>query len=156
MKQGHWKWWLLAGLAMFMCFIWYNAFRTMSSEPFSIKENASTPKRSVSRGKTQSLEYASPKINPFKVPTAKAAQPKRRQQQPKPAEPKLQLDPQLQLTGILGRGSQSQAVLSRPGGSLVLSLGDSLDVWELKAINTSTVIFGHGKNRDTLWLYTDD
>jgi len=152
-KKSKWKWWLLAGLVLVLTYVWYDAFQMMSPESDAYRVTSPTAASpSTSPGAPQ-LEYEPPQTNPFKQPTAtpQAAQPTRAQQPPAPA----QLDPGYQLTGILRRDRQSQAVVTLRDSSTVLSLGDSLGVWELLDITAQAAVFSHDKNRDTLWLYTE-
>ena len=60
------------------------------------------------------------------------------------------------LSGLIKRGLSSQAVIMLPNGSTkVLSVRDSLGIWELISINENAAIFKHEKKRDTIWLYTN-
>lgn len=156
MKTVHWKWWLLGALAVVMIFIWYDAFDTIYPESAELQLTTLSRRQSAGHRTGKRLEYHPPKVNPFKRPTAAPAQPtQQRRQAPRP-EPIPELNSQYRLTGILGGSAQSQAVVALGERSSVLSIGDSLDTWELRQITARLAVFKHGKNQDTLYLYTDD
>ncbi len=156
MKSVHWKWWLLGVLAVVMIFIWYDAFDTMYPESTELQLTTPSRRRSAGGSTGERLEYQAPKVNPFKRPTAAPAQPTQPRRQAQRPEQIPELNSQYRLTGILGGSTQSQAVIALGERSSVLSIGDSLDTWELRQITARLAVFEHGKSQDTLFLYTDD
>lgn len=159
MKKDTWKWWLLGALALVMAYVWYNAFQTMSPEESSayrVRTPAATTEQEehVRTG----VAYESPKVNPFQQPVA-AAKPTAQTARGKATPPKLvqpRLEPHYRLTGIIDRDSRSQAVITFRDSSVVVSVGDSLAGWQLLRTSQNSALFGHEKERDTLWLYVDE
>jgi hypothetical protein len=99
------------------------------------------------------LQYSPPKVNPFlkatlpartngSMPTAKV---------PTPQSPNLR--DLAQLTGILERGKESQAVLRLSDGrSQVVSLQDTISGWILLSVAKEQAVFKQNKKLDTLRL----
>lgn len=156
MKTVHWKWWFLGVLALVMIFIWNNAFETMYPESSGLQLTTPSVTRVTDRHPGERLQYQPPKVNPFKRPTATPAQPTQQRRPAQRPEPIPELNSQYRLAGILGGSDQSQAVITLGERSQVLSIGDSLDTWELRQITARLAVFKHSKHQDTLWLYTDD
>jgi len=107
-------------------------------------------------GQKPPLQYCEVKINPFRRPDQRTRSPGTDRPAEKRPKPTLQSTVVSRLTGILRKGDSSQAVVGLENHTpLVLSLGDSLVDWELRAITAISAVFQRGKCFDTLWLDTD-
>lgn len=156
MKKGRFKKILLAVLAVIMVVIWWDALRTMYPDTVSYKVTTPTGASAEQHAEGSQLPYAPPKINPFRRYIDSPQSSPQRAQTPAKPTPPPRLNIQYSLSGIVRRGPQSQAVITTAdGSSRVLSIADSLDVWELIAIEEDLIVFEHAKQKDTLWLYSE-
>ena len=156
MKVAAWKKWLLGILAVIMVYIWYDAFQMMYPETTGLRVTMPKDSQAASVSSIEQLQYRPPKVNPFRKPSMTQSQQAKSPQLNETPEPVAVFNEQYRLIGVLRRDSQSQAVVTVDDSSLVLSIGDSLDNWQLQQIAENSVVFNHGKNQDTLWLYTED
>ena len=155
MKSNTVKKLALAVLLLVFVYIWWGNLKMFFSES-SYSEQAfqirtPTDSQAVQPG---SLQYQPPQVNPFRRPApstkTQPAKPTAAKQQAKPLP---RLSAQYALAGVVTEKGEPQAVVRLPdGSSTIVTLGDSIEQWELAEINKRHVVFRHKKERDTLWL----
>lgn len=144
---------LLGVLLIVLAYVWWDGFHKMYPDTAAYLTHAPVGNANPTRGAVSSeLVYREPKTNPFFRPQQQPAGTQPRQGGNLPTGvPPLRVNNKL--IGVLGRGKQSQAVMSTETQNVVVSLGDSVGAWELLMIGNNYAVFRHEKQRDTLWLY---
>ena len=152
-KQG-----ALALLFIVLAVVWWrniSYFQTAEDSPSEVNGEMTPDLRpsKTADAPLAGVPYSPPKVNPF----LKGRLPARTNgQMPAPSVPPPQ-PPKLrdlaQLTGVLERGKESQAVLRLSDGrSQVVSLKDTVAGWVLVSVGKEQAVFKQNKKLDTLRL----
>jgi len=144
----------LGVLVVVLIGVWSNAFRGGEAESAGYQVRPPLAARQSDSQNEGQLKYVPPKVNPF----WRAVE--RPQEDPGPGrrgartESIQRVSTGHQLSGVLSRGTASQAVIAGPDGTAtVLSIGDLLAGWQLISVTDSRAVFKCGKQQDTLHLY---
>ena len=153
MKSNHVKKVILGLLAILLIYIWWGNIQTIYRSSESYSTNQVTSDTTPIAKSSQQLSYMGVKVNPFYRPNNtpdKAAKPRTKPVEKKPP-PKL--SEVARLTGIVEKGTLSQAVImTNDTQTFVLSLQDTLVYWYLNEVEPTFAVFKQGKFYDTLWL----
>lgn len=155
MKSDKIKWILLSVLIVVAAAIWINNLNLFKgeSEYFQVRKGPASEKKSE-KTEAADIDYKEPKLNPFVRPkpdeSGKEAQSKIKHQPEKPAAPPM-ISGRYLLDGIVMESENPQAVLNRPdGSSILITIDDTLDSWQIIKITDEMIVFSHDKYRDTL------
>jgi Tfp pilus assembly protein PilP len=145
---------LLVVLTVLLIYVWWGnvqLFLPQTHEADSMPSHPPQPQ--PNEAPEQTLTYRPPVVNPFRRPKRTPKAKAERKEERKVAPPAVKLGDEVRVSGILERGSSSQAVIALPGGlSQVMSVGDSLDLWKLVVVGDEYVVFKRDRARDSLWL----
>jgi len=155
MKSDRIKKGLFVVLGLIAVYIWWGNIDLMFNQGkvYQIPATKSNHSSISSSGSNAQLPFRKVRINPFRRMSITQNQQQPTQTKNNDSPPPHPLHLSYFLTGILHRGQSSQAVLeTNDGQSLVLSVNDSIQNWELKQVESDHAIFHQGRYHDTLRL----
>ena len=153
MKQKY-KYIILSLLFILLIYIWWGNINQFTSTETYYNIN-SLDKKIDSKKPNQELSntFNAPKINPFKKPNyGVTVNSKNKNVQSKKEEKVPKLSNKYLLKGFIWDNEQPQVIIKQNTNTFILSLKDSLELWELISLTDSSVIFRHDKEKDTLLL----
>ncbi|MDH3936427.1 MAG: hypothetical protein OEV68_03735 [candidate division Zixibacteria bacterium] len=153
MKANNLKKVVLGLLAALLIYIWWGNIRTLSRSGESHDDSRVIPDEQTTGEISEPLAYRTVKVNPFRRPVASGDEAAQARGRPPEETPPPKLSEVARLTGVVEKGSLSQAVImTEDAQTFVLSLDDSLVYWCLREVAPTFAVFKQGKYHDTLWL----
>ncbi len=158
MKSDKVRWIIFGVLALVAATIWIRNLNLFSdnSEYFQVKPKSVMASK-YSESNFTKIDYQKPKLNPFILP--KPAEPKKEIKQKTPVVKKQKNEPKrisglYSIDGIVIESDNPQAILKNAKGtrSVLISMGDTLNGWQIRTIESEMIIFSQDTFRDTLLL----
>jgi len=145
----------LVVLVLIAIIIWIKNLNLFEKEAnyYQLRES-SAKVESPRKKETADVEYNKPKLNPFVLPQPRKTEEKDQRNQKTVKSPEIvRISEKYQIDGLVEESENPQAVLrATKGAPLLVSVGDSLEGWQVKTITGDFIIFLQGKIRDTLFL----
>jgi len=155
MKSNKIKKYILIVLISILIIIWVKNISVIEKQSdFYLLKTSDAKITSKADRQSIKIGYLKPQLNPFSIP--KPAEPnKESKQKPRKGEPEKisKISDRYRIDGIVTEKDNPQAILRiGEGPGIMISIGDTLDGWQVNKIESEFIIFSQEKNRDTLFL----